>query len=105
MSLDKATVARIARLARLKVPEEELAPLAAELSGILAWIEQLNEVDTTNVEPLASVSDVTLPLRADKVTDGGIAGKVLANAPGGAVYIDPSDRNAGGFFTVPKVVE
>lgn len=105
MSLDKATVARIARLARLKVPEEELAPLAGELSGILAWIEQLNEVDTTNVEPLASVSDVTLPLRADKVTDGGIAEKVLANAPGGAVYIDPTDRNAGGFFTVPKVVE
>jgi aspartyl-tRNA(Asn)/glutamyl-tRNA(Gln) amidotransferase subunit C len=105
MSLDKDTVARIARLARLKVPEEELAPLAGELSGILAWIEQLNEVDTANIEPLASVSDVTLPMREDKVTDGGIADKVLANAPGGAVYIDPSDRHAGGFFTVPKVVE
>ena len=105
MSLDKDTVARIARLARLKVPEEELAPLADELSGILAWIEQLNEVDTANVEPLASVSDITLPMREDKVTDGGIAEKVLANAPGGAVYIDPTDRNAGGFFTVPKVVE
>ena len=105
MSLDKEAVARIARLARLKVPEEELAPLAGELSGILAWIEQLNEVDTANVEPLASVSDVTLPMREDKVTDGGVAEKVLANAPGGAVYIDPDDRNAGGFFTVPKVVE
>jgi aspartyl-tRNA(Asn)/glutamyl-tRNA(Gln) amidotransferase subunit C len=105
MSLDKDTVARIARLARLRVPEEELAPLAGELSGILAWIEQLNEVDTQNVEPLASVSDVTLPMRVDKVTDGGIAEKVLANAPGGAVYVDPTDRNAGGFFTVPKVVE
>lgn len=105
MSLDKDTVARVARLARLKVPEEELVPLAAELSGIFAWIEQLNEVDTANVEPLASVSDVTLPMRDDKVTDGGIAEKVLANAPGGAVYIDPTDRNAGGFFTVPKVVE
>jgi len=105
MSLDKETVARIARLARLKVPEEELAPLAGELSGILAWIEQLNEVDTKDVAPLASVSDVTLPMRQDKVTDGGIAEKVLANAPGGAVYIDPSDKNAGGFFTVPKVVE
>ena len=105
MSLDKDTVARIARLARLKVPEEELEPLAGELSGILAWIEQLNEVDTANVEPLASVSDVTLPMREDKVTDGGIADKVLANAPGGAVYIDPNDRKAGGFFTVPKVVE
>jgi len=105
MSLDKDTVARIARLARLQVPEEELGPLAGELSGILAWIEQLNEVDTKNVEPLSSVSDVTLPMREDKVTDGGIAEKVLANAPGGAVYIDPSDRDAGGFFTVPKVVE
>jgi len=105
MSLDKEAVARIARLARLKVPEEELAPLAGELSGILAWIEQLNEVDTQDVAPLASVSDVTLPMRQDKVTDGDIAEKVLANAPGGAVYIDPDDRNAGGFFTVPKVVE
>jgi aspartyl-tRNA(Asn)/glutamyl-tRNA(Gln) amidotransferase subunit C len=105
MSLDKDTVARIARLARLKVPEEELASLAGELSGIFAWIEQLNEVDTGNIEPMSSVSDVTLPLRADKVTDGGIAARVLANAPGGAVYIDPSDKNAGGFFTVPKVVE
>ena len=80
MSLDKEAVARIARLARLKVPDEEL-------------------------EPLSSVSDVTLPMRADKVTDGGIAAKVLANAPGGAVYIDPADKNAGGFFTVPKVME
>lgn len=105
MSLDKDAVARIAQLARMKVPEEELGTLAGELSGILAWIEQLNEVDTRNVEPLASVSDVTLPMRADKVTDGGIAEKILANAPGGAVYLDPTDRQAGGFFTVPKVVE
>ena len=105
MSLDKEAVARIARLARLKIPDEELAPLAGELSGILAWIEQLNEVDTDNVEPLSSVSDVTLPLRPDKVTDGGIAAKILANAPGGAVYVEASDKNAGGFFAVPKVVE
>ena len=105
MALDKDTVARIARLARLKVPDEELGALAGELSGIFSWIEQLNEVDTAGVEPLSSVSDVTLPLRADKVTDGGMAAKVLANAPGGAVYIDPSDKNAGGFFTVPKVGE
>jgi aspartyl-tRNA(Asn)/glutamyl-tRNA(Gln) amidotransferase subunit C len=105
MSLDKEAVARIARLARLKVPEEELGALAGELSGILAWIEQLNEVDTKGVEPLSSVSDVTLPMRQDKVTDGGLAEKILANAPGGAVYIEPTDKNAGGFFTVPKVVE
>jgi len=105
MSLDKDAVARIARLARLKVPEEELGPLAGELSGILAWIEQLSEVDTANVEPMSGVSEITLPMRQDKVTDGGIAGKILANAPGGAVYVDPSDKNAGGFFAVPKVVE
>ena len=105
MSLDKDTVARIARLARLKVPDEELAPLAGELSGILSWIEQLNEVDTQGVEPMSSVSDVTLPMREDQVTDGGIAESVLANAPGGAVYIESTDRHAGGFFTVPKVAE
>ncbi len=105
MSLDKEAVARIARLARLKVPEEELGALAGELSGILAWIEQLSEVDTKGIEPLASVSDVTLPMRQDMVTDGGIAEKILANAPDGAVYIEPTDKNAGGFFTVPKVVE
>jgi aspartyl-tRNA(Asn)/glutamyl-tRNA(Gln) amidotransferase subunit C len=105
MSLDSKTVAHIAMLARIKVPEAELAALAKELSGIMTWIEQLNEVDTKNVEPMSSVSDVTLPQREDKVTDGGIAEKILANAPGGAVYIEPTDKNAGGFFTVPKVVE
>ena len=105
MSLDPATVRRIAKLARIRVDETQVAQLQTELSGILNWIEQLNEVDTQNVEPLSSVSDVTLPMRADKVTDGGIAAKVLANAPGGAVYIDPADKNAGGFFTVPKVME
>src|SRR5712664_1790396 len=89
MSLDKATVARIARLARLKVPEEELAPLAGELSGIFAWIEQLNEVDTSTLPAIPP--SVTLSARSGRATDGGIAGKVLANAPGGAVYIDPSD--------------
>ena len=105
MSLDSKTVAHIATLARIRVPEAELAALAQELSGIMTWIEQLNEVDTNNVAPLASVSDVTLPMREDKVTDGGIAEKVLANAPGGAVYVEPTDKHAGGFFTVPKVVE
>ena len=105
MAIDAATVRKVAALARIREPEERLQPLANELNGILQWIEQLNEVDTANVAPLASVSDVTLPMREDKVTDGGIAEKVLANAPGGAVYIDPTDRNAGGFFTVPKVVE
>jgi aspartyl-tRNA(Asn)/glutamyl-tRNA(Gln) amidotransferase subunit C len=105
MPLDKEAVAHIARLARLKVPEDELAPLAGELSGILSWIEQLNQVDTANVEPMSSVCDVTLPMRDDKVDDGGIAGKILANAPGGAVYLDAGDKDAGGYFAVPKVVE
>jgi aspartyl-tRNA(Asn)/glutamyl-tRNA(Gln) amidotransferase subunit C len=105
MSIDVDTVAKIARLARLKVPDAERPQLARELSGILTWIEQLNEVNTQGVEPLSSVSDVTLPMREDVVTDGGIAAKVLANAPGGAVWLDPADPDAGGFFTVPKVVE
>mgnify|MGYP003694305145 CR=1 FL=1 len=85
MSLDKDTVARIAPLARLKVADEELAPLAGELSGIFAWIEQLNEVDTRNVEPLSSVSDVTLPMRADKVTGRRHRRQGAGQAPGGAV--------------------
>jgi aspartyl-tRNA(Asn)/glutamyl-tRNA(Gln) amidotransferase subunit C len=105
MSIDVETVAKIARLARLKVPEEDRPQLARELSGILTWIEQLNEVNTQDVEPLSSVSSVTLPMRDDVVTDGGIAAKVLANAPGGAVWLEPGDPGAGGFFTVPKVVE
>ena len=105
MSLDPATVRRIATLARIRIEDHEVDTLQAELNGILGWIEQLNEVDTKNVEPMSSVSDVTLPQREDKVTDGGIAEKILANAPGGAVYIEPTDKNAGGFFTVPKVVE
>ncbi|HJQ56449.1 MAG TPA: Asp-tRNA(Asn)/Glu-tRNA(Gln) amidotransferase subunit GatC [Vineibacter sp.] len=105
MSIDVKTVAKIARLARLKVPEADQPLLAKELSGILTWIEQLNEVDTAGVEALASVSDVTLPMRQDVVTDGGIAGKVLGNAPGGAVYLESGTPDAGGFFTVPKVVE
>jgi aspartyl-tRNA(Asn)/glutamyl-tRNA(Gln) amidotransferase subunit C len=105
MSIDVDTVARIARLARLKVPDADRPQLARELSGILTWIEQLNEVDTSGVEPLSSVSDVTLPLREDRITDGGIADRILANAPGGAVFLEPGDPQAGGFFTVPKVVE
>lgn len=105
MSIDVDTVARIARLARLKVPEAEQSQLAKELSGILTWIDQLNEVDTSGVAPLASVSDIALPMRDDVITDGGIAGKVLANAPSGAVYLEPGHPDAGGFFVVPKVVE
>ena len=95
MSVDKNTVRKVARLARIAVPEERLEPMAAELNGILAWIEQLNEVDVEGVEPLTTPVPMQLPMREDKVTDGNIRDKVLANAP----------RTEDGFFVVPKVVE
>ena len=95
MAIDAATVKKVARLARIRVAEAELEPLAAELSGIMAWIEQLNEVDTDGVAPMASTEAVSLPMRDDVVTDGGDPAVVLANAP-------KADRN---FFVVPKVVE
>lgn len=93
--MDKATVATIARLARIRVGEEELEALTDELSQILAWVEQLGEVDTEGVEPMTSVVEVTLPRREDEVTEGGIPDKVLANAP----------ETEDGFFAVPKVIE
>ncbi len=95
MSLDPATVRRIARLARIRVTDEQVAPLQAQLNGILGWIDQLNEVDVDGVAPLTGAVDMALRLRADAVTDGGMAEQVLANAP----------ERAGPFFTVPKVVE
>jgi aspartyl-tRNA(Asn)/glutamyl-tRNA(Gln) amidotransferase subunit C len=95
VSLDEATVARIARLARIAVPKEELAPLANELSHILEWIEQLNEVDTEGVPPMTSVVAMQLAWREDRVTDGGRSEDILANAP----------ERRDGYFVVPKVVE
>ncbi|WP_259780025.1 Asp-tRNA(Asn)/Glu-tRNA(Gln) amidotransferase subunit GatC [Aestuariispira ectoiniformans] len=95
MSLDKETVAKIAHLARIRVPEEDLEPLAGELNNILGWIEQLGEVDTDGVEPMTSVVEMTLRQREDQVTDGNYPDKVLANGPDTAM----------GFYTVPKVVE
>ena len=95
MSLDKETVAHIAALARIKLEDDELERMAGELSHILAWIEQLNEVNVADVPPLASVVDTKLPWRDDKVTDGGYADDIVANAP------DAEHE----FFTVPKVVE
>jgi aspartyl-tRNA(Asn)/glutamyl-tRNA(Gln) amidotransferase subunit C len=95
MAIDAATVKKVARLARIRVEDAELEPLAGELSGILAWIEQLNEVDTDGVAPMASTEAVSLPMREDVVTEGGDPAVVLANAP-------RTDRN---FFVVPKVVE
>ncbi len=95
MSLDKTTVERIARLARIRLPEARVEPLAAELNNILGWIEQLNEVETEDVPPMASVVALKLRWRDDKVTEGGRADDVVANAPA-------SDDD---FFAVPKVVE
>ena len=95
MALDKATVAHIASLARIRLAEAELEPLADELSHILTWVEQLNEVDTTGVAPMASAAAASLPLREDAVSDGGCRNAILGNAP----------NAARGFFTVPKVVE
>ena len=95
MSLDKATVARIAALARIRVPEEELEGLAAEMEKIIGWVKQLDKVNTDDVSPMASVVDVDLPWRDDKVNDGDCRDKILANAP----------EKAEGFFAVPKVLE
>lgn len=95
MALDQETVRRIAALARIKVPEENLAPLAGELNNIIGWIEQLSEVDTDGVEPMTSVVETVAPQREDVVTDGGTPEKVLLNAP----------QAEASFYTVPKVVE
>lgn len=95
MALDSETVARIARLARIRMTSNELAPMATELDNILGWIEQLSEVDTDGVEPMTSVSGMKGRQRPDMINDGGIQEKVLANAP----------EQAEGFYVVPKVVE
>lgn len=95
MSLDPATVRRIAKLARIHVDDAQVAQLQGELNGILGWIEMLNEVNVDGVQPLAGASEMAATLRADVVTDGDRREAVLANAP---------DR-AGAFFAVPKVVE
>jgi aspartyl-tRNA(Asn)/glutamyl-tRNA(Gln) amidotransferase subunit C len=95
MAIDVETVRKVANLANIREPEERLAPLAAELSGILQWIEQLDEVDTDGVEPMTSAVAVALPMREDVATDGAAAADILANAP----------KARDGFFVVPKVVE
>ncbi len=95
MSIDTKTAGRVAKLARIAVPEAELPKLADELNGILAFMEQLNEVDVDGVEPMTSVTPQRLKRREDVVTDGSQQEAVLANAP---------DAREG-FFAVPKVVE
>lgn len=95
MSVDTATVTRVARLARIKVSADEAERMTHELNSILGFVEQLNEVDVAGVEPMTSVVNTTMRWRQDAVTDGGDAGRVTLNAP-------LSDDN---FFMVPKVVE
>ena len=95
MSLDLATVRRIAALARIHVEDEEAERLQSELNSILGWIEQLNEVNIEGVDPLAGATHMALKMRDDVVTDGGYPEKILANAP----------ERIGEFFAVPKVVE
>jgi aspartyl-tRNA(Asn)/glutamyl-tRNA(Gln) amidotransferase subunit C len=99
MSIDKDTVRKVAKLARIAEPEQRLEPLAKELSGIMGWIEQLNEVDVEGVEAMASTVDVKLPMRDDALqsgpTGGGQPENVVANAP----------KTEDNFFVVPKVVE
>ena len=95
MAIDIATARKVAKLARIRVEEDRLPGLAQELSGILTFMEQLNEVDVAGVEPMVSVTPMRLKRRADVVTEGGMAERVLSNAP---------DAREG-FFAVPKVVE
>jgi aspartyl-tRNA(Asn)/glutamyl-tRNA(Gln) amidotransferase subunit C len=95
MTIDAATVRKVAKLAHIRESEDRLEGLAKELSGILEWIEQLGEVDTDGVEPMASAVALALPLREDVVTEGGDPAMILANAP----------VARGNFFVVPKVVE
>ncbi|MEM6636353.1 MAG: Asp-tRNA(Asn)/Glu-tRNA(Gln) amidotransferase subunit GatC [Pseudomonadota bacterium] len=95
MSIDQETARRVAKLARIQVEDADLPVLANEFNGILGFIEQLNEVDVENVEPMVSVTPMRLKRREDIVTDSNQQNKVLANAP---------DQREG-FFAVPKVVE
>ncbi len=95
MSVDLATVKRVARLARIALPEDEAERMTGELNGILGFVEQLAEVDVEGVEPMTSVTPMAMKKRIDAVTDGDKAADIVANAPS-------TEQN---FFLVPKVVE
>jgi aspartyl-tRNA(Asn)/glutamyl-tRNA(Gln) amidotransferase subunit C len=95
MSVDADTVRRIAHLARIAVAEDEITHLQGELNAILAWVDELQAVDVTDVEPMTSVTPMKMKMRPDEVTDGGMAEDIVRNAPA-------SEDN---FFLVPKVVE
>jgi aspartyl-tRNA(Asn)/glutamyl-tRNA(Gln) amidotransferase subunit C len=95
MSVDVATVKRVARLARLAVTDDEAVRMTGELNGILGFVEQLSEVDVSGVEPMTSVIPMAMKMRRDEVSDGNMADRIVANAP-------MTEQN---FFEVPKVVE
>jgi aspartyl-tRNA(Asn)/glutamyl-tRNA(Gln) amidotransferase subunit C len=95
MSVDAATVKRVAHLARIAVPDADVPQLQAELNAMLAFVEQLSEVDVEGVEPMTSVTPMAMKKRQDIVSDGGKAEDVLANAP----------ARQDGYFLVPKVIE
>lgn len=95
MSVDTATVKRVARLARIAVSDEDAQRMTGELNTILGFVEQLNEVDVSGVEPMTSVTPMAMRKREDIVTDGGMAADIVANAP----------ETVDNFFVVPKVVE
>ncbi|MBV8563869.1 MAG: Asp-tRNA(Asn)/Glu-tRNA(Gln) amidotransferase subunit GatC [Methylobacteriaceae bacterium] len=95
MAVDQATVRHIAHLARIAVSDGEIAGLQHELNAILSFVEELNEVDVSGIEPMTSVTPMRMKLRPDVVTDGGMTDAILANAPATEDH----------FFLVPKVVE
>ncbi len=95
MSIDQATVRRVAQLARITLAEGEVAHLQGELNAILAFVAELDEVDVSGVEPMTSVMPMRLRLRADEVTDGGFAARIVANAA----------SSEDDLFVVPKVIE
>ena len=95
MDLDKETVASVAKLCRIEIQEQDLTPMAQELSNILSWIEQLREVDVSSCEPLSSVVEAELKTRDDTVMDGDLAEDVVGNAP----------DSTNNYFLVPKVIE
>ena len=103
MSLDPATVARIATLARIKLAPDEQGRMAQEISTILDWVEQLKTLDTSAVEPMTSTVEMVMPKRDDVVSDGAYPDRILLNASE-PVRVSTTEE-LGGFFTVPKVVE
>ncbi|MBA3519061.1 MAG: Asp-tRNA(Asn)/Glu-tRNA(Gln) amidotransferase subunit GatC [Rhizobiales bacterium] len=95
MSVDLSTVKRVARLARIRVTDEDAEALRRELNAILGFVEQLNEVDVSGVEPMTSVLPMRMKQREDRVTDGGVAAEIMRNAP----------ATEDGYFLVPRVIE